>query len=157
MKTITKTIASFIIFLLSIMNLFSQDIAGTWQGALKVQGVELEILFHIEKQEGSEYKSTMDSPTQGAFDIPTTKTTFKGNHLEIVIANLGAFYQGRLGNDTITGTFNQGGMPFPLELVRTEKKELLRPQEPQPPYSYDVEEITFSNTNEKIRHCLHAK
>lgn len=150
MKTITKTIASFIIFLLSIMNLFSQDIAGTWQGALKVQGVELEILFHIEKQEGYEYISTMDSPTQGAFDIPTTKTTFKSNSLEIAIANLGVFYQGRLGNDTIIGTFNQGGMSFPLELVRTEKKELLRPQEPQPPYPYDVEDITFTNTNEKI-------
>ena len=105
MRIITKTIASLTIVLLSTMNLFSQEIVGSWQGILKVQGVELEILFHIEKQEDSEYISTMDSPTQGAFDIPTTKTTFKSNSLEIVIANLGAFYQGRLDNDTITGTF----------------------------------------------------
>ena len=150
MRIITKTIASLTIVLLSTMNLFSQEIVGSWQGILKVQGVELEILFHIEKQEDSEYISTMDSPTQGAFDIPTTKTTFKSNSLEIVVANLGAFYQGRLANDTITGTFNQGGIPFPLKLVRAEKEELLRPQEPLPPYPYDVEEITFTNSKEEI-------
>lgn len=144
-----KIITSITILLLSSINIFSQQITGTWQGVLKAQGVELEIVFHIDERH-SEYFSLMDSPTQGAFDIPTTKTTFKNNNLEIVVANLAAFYQGKLTNDTIKGTFNQGGMPFPLTLVRTKKKELLRPQEPKAPYPYDVEEITFTNSKDKI-------
>ena len=35
-------------------------------------------------------------------------------------------------------------------LARTERKEQLRPQEPKAPYPYDAEEITFTNTKEKI-------
>lgn len=149
MKPFTKFAIGLAFFLISTISLFSQEIVGTWQGVLKVQGVELEIVFHIDEQ-NSQYTSLMDSPTQGAFDIPTTKTTFKDNHLEIVVANLGAFYQGKLHNDTITGTFNQGGMPFHLTLVSAEKKKLLRPQEPKAPYPYEVEEVTFTNTKEKI-------
>ncbi len=149
MKPIVKSIISSTLFLLTITNLFSQEIVGTWQGTLKVQGAELEVVFHIDKQD-LEYSSLMDSPTQGAFGIPTTKTTFAHEKLEIVVANLGIYYQGKLNNDTVTGTFNQGGMPFPLVLSRTIKKELLRPQEPKAPYPYSVEEITFANTKEKI-------
>ena len=149
MKPITKFTIGLALLLTSTISLFSQEVVGTWHGVLKVQGVELEIVFHINKQD-SQYVSLMDSPTQGGFDIPTTKTTFKNKQLEIVAANLGAFYQGKLINDTITGIFNQGGMSLPLTLVRTEKIELLRPQEPTAPYPYDVEEITFTNTKEKI-------
>ena len=149
MKLITKSIICLTVSLLSVIGLFSQEIIGTWQGKLKVQGTELVVVFHIETQD-AEYSSLMDSPTQGAFGIPTTKTTFDNGKLEIVVTNLGIFYQGTLHNDTITGTFNQGGMPFPLRLIRTEKKEAVRPQEPKAPYPYDVEEITFTNTKEKI-------
>ncbi|NLZ94286.1 MAG: alpha/beta hydrolase [Bacteroidales bacterium] len=150
MNPLRKTITSIAALLLLTTSLFSQEIGGTWQGVLKVQGVELEILFHIEKHD-SEYISLMDSPTQGAFDISTTKTTFKNEQVEIVVANLGAFYQGKLDNDTIKGTFNQGGIPFPLVLSKTIKKKPLRPQEPKAPYPYDVEETTFINTKEKIK------
>ena len=149
MKLITKSTISLTISLLSIMGLFSQDIIGSWKGTLKAQGVNLEVVFHIKKQDPG-YTSLMDSPTQGAFDIPTTKTTYSNGKLEIVVSNLAVFYQGSFNNDTIIGTFNQGGIPFPLVLTRTEKKELLRPQEPKAPYPYEVEEITFANTKEKI-------
>lgn len=150
MKLITKSIVSLTVSLLSVLGLFSQEIISTWQGTLKVQGTELIVVFHIDKQD-SRYISLMDSPTQGAFGIPTTKTTFDNGKLEIVVANLAIFYQGKLHNDTIKGTFNQGGMPFPLSLIRSVKKEVVRPQNPIAPYPYDVEEITFTNTKEKIK------
>ena len=150
MNSIKKTITTIAVLLLLSPSLFTQEVSGSWQGALKVQGVELEIMFHIKKQDPG-YITLMDSPTQGAFDIPTTKTTFQNNQIEIVIANLGAFYQGKLNKDTIKGTFNQGGMPFPLVLTKSIKKELLRPQEPKPPYPYHIEETTFLNTKENIK------
>ena len=109
---IMKLIISFAISLLTISGLFSQEIIGTWQGTLKTQGVELEVVFHIDKQDDG-YVSLMDSPTQGAFGIPVTNTSFQNEQLQIVLSNLGIFFQGKMNNDTITGMFNQGGMPFP--------------------------------------------
>ncbi len=145
-----RTLISFTVFFVAIATLFSQEISGTWQGELNVQGTKLEIVFHIEKQtEG--YTSLMDSPTQGAFGIPTTKTTFDNGKIEVVISNLAVFYQGTLKNDSIIGVFNQNGMPFPLSLYKAEKKTQLRPQEPKEPYPYTVEEIVFANSKEKIK------
>lgn len=145
-----RTLISFTVCLLAaIATLYSQEISGTWQGALNVQGTKLEIVFHIEKQTDG-YTSLMDSPTQGAFGIPTTKTTFDNGKIEIVLSNLAIFYQGTLANDTIKGVFNQNGMPFPLSLYKAEKKTQLRPQEPKEPFPYKVEEIVFANKKEKI-------
>lgn len=144
-----KLMISSFVLLFSIMQISSQEISGSWQGNLDVQGANLKIVFHINKQDNL-YTSLLDSPTQGAFGIATTKTSFKEGKLEIVIANIGAFYQGTLKKDTIKGTFTQGGMPFPLTLARSNNNEPLRPQTPQKPYPYSVEEITFRNKEEKI-------
>ena len=144
-----RTLISFTVFLAAIATLYSQEISGTWQGELNVQGTKLEIVFHIEKQTDG-YTSFMDSPTQGAFGIPTTKTTFTNGKIEVVISNLAVFYQGAIKNDSIKGIFNQNGTPFPLSLYRTEKKTQLRPQEPKEPYPYLVKDVVFSNTKEKI-------
>lgn len=116
---------------------------------MNVQGTELEIVFHIEKQVDG-YTSVMDSPTQGAYGIKTTKTKFENGKLQITATDLGLFYQGTLKGDSITGTFNQNGIPFPLTLVKTEKKIQLRPQEPKEPYPYLVKDVVFSNKKEKI-------
>lgn len=149
MKIAPKSILTLLVSLLFMVNLSSQEIIGSWQGTLKVQGVSLEIVFHIEKQD-SVYTSLMDSPSQGGFGIATTKTSFTNRQLEITITNLGVFYQGKLENDSINGIFNQGGLSIPLTLARTEKTELVRPQTPKAPYPYKVEEINFTNTKEKI-------
>lgn len=144
-----KSIVSLVVAVFATTSLFSQEISGTWQGLLNVQGTNLEIVFHVEKQIDG-YTALMDSPTQGAFDVPTTKTTFQNGKLEIVVSNLAIFYQGNLNNDSIVGVFNQGGIPFPLTLTRTEKKTQLRPQEPKDPYPYEVEEVVFTNEKERI-------
>ena len=144
-----KSIITLLISLFSITSLSSQENIGTWQGTLNVQGTELEIVFHIEKQVDG-YTSVMDSPTQGAYGIKTTKTKFENGKLQITATDLGLFYQGTLKGDSITGTFNQNGIPFPLTLVKTEKKIQLRPQEPKEPYPYLVKDVVFSNKKEKI-------
>lgn len=145
-----KSIVSLIVVLFTVTSSFSQEVSGTWQGLLNVQGTNLEVVFHIEKQI-DRYTALMDSPTQGAFGIPATKTTFQNEKLEVVVANLAIFYQGNLNNDSIVGVFNQGGMSFSLTLTRTEKKTQLRPQEPKKPYPYEVEEIIFTNEKEKTQ------
>lgn len=143
-----KNIALFFLFLLCI-SASAQEITGSWSGTLNIMGNKLPLVFHISKTD-SIYTSKMDSPAQNALGLPTSKTSFIENKLEIVATGLGIFYQGTLQGDSISGTFNQGGMPFPLVLKQSDKPVLNRPQEPKPPFPYKTEDITFINKKDKI-------
>lgn len=47
-------------------NLFGQNVTGQqWNGVLKVQGMNLRIVFNVIKSDNG-YNSTIDSPDQGA-------------------------------------------------------------------------------------------
>ncbi len=147
MKTVSILIAVF----LTSFSIKAQDIAGQWNGVLKVQGTQLRLVFNISKTE-NQYSSTMDSPDQGAKDISVTTTTFENSKLNLKIANAQIEYSGELKENTITGTFKQGGLEFPMNLSKEkiEKKAVIRPQEPKKPYSYYSEEVTFQNNKENI-------
>ena len=110
-----KLTTSLFVALITTTFISAQEITGTWQGTLNVQGTKLEIVFHIEKQLNG-YTSLMDSPTQGAYGIKTTNTIYENEKLQITATDLGLFYQGTAKNDSIMGIFNQNGMPFPLTL-----------------------------------------
>jgi len=92
----------------------------------------------------------MDSPDQGAFGLPTTRSTFQENKLEIVAAGLGLFYRGTLENDSITGTFTQGGISFPLVLKRAGEPLIERPQTPKEPLPYISEEVIIPNPDKSF-------
>ncbi|MDN5215794.1 alpha/beta fold hydrolase [Fulvivirgaceae bacterium BMA12] len=136
-----------LILLALIIPLFTraQDISGQWNGVLKVQGMELRLVFHI-TEEVSGYTATMDSPDQNATGIPVSSTSFENAALELKIDALNAGYTGVFeeGNG-IKGTFRQAGQAFPLRLVRKklEKKILRRPQEPKKPLPYYSEDVIF--------------
>lgn len=142
-----KKIITFIAVFCSITTLFSQDITGTWNGILKVQGMQLGLVFHINKTEKG-FSSTMDSPDQKAFGIPVTTTNFENSKLTIAIANARIEYEGVLGADgNINGTFKQSGQSFPMNLSKgkVEKEIIKRPQEPKKPYYYYTEDVVFEN------------
>ncbi|MCV9926107.1 alpha/beta hydrolase [Flavobacterium sp. LS1R49] len=139
-------ILSLLIGLIS-MTVFGQEITGQWNGVLNVQGTQLRLVFNITKSDTS-FKSTMDSPDQGAKDIPVTTTSFENSTLKLTVANARIEYEGTLGKDNkIVGTFTQAGHAFPMNLSREkiEKEKLVRPQEPTKPYPYYSEEVTFKN------------
>ncbi|WP_166919947.1 alpha/beta hydrolase family protein [Flavobacterium poyangense] len=136
----------------SITTVFAQDITGQWNGILKVQGVQLTVIFNVNKNENG-FSSTMDSPDQKAFGIPTTSTTYENSTLKIALTNARIEYEGVLGKDnTITGTFKQGGQSLPLNLSKEkiEKEKLLRPQEPVKPFPYYTEDVVFENKSAGI-------
>ena len=145
---------SFLIIMSHILvsiNAFSQDISGPWNGVLNVGSAKLRVVFNLTKN-GEGYKATLDSPDQGAKGIPVPTTVFENPKVKMAIAAAGIEYLGELKGDKIVGIFKQGGKEFPLELsqgtvmVETPK----RPQEPQKPYPYHSEDITFENTNANI-------
>ena len=146
-----KKIAVILILVVSVFGSYGQEITGAWNGSLKVQGMQLRIVFNITKTDTG-YSSTMDSPDQGAKGIPVTSTTFVDSKLKIEMTNLRIEYSGELKDKTITGTFKQNGMEFPMNLTKEQiaKEVVKRPQEPTKPYPYYSEEVTFTNSQANI-------
>ncbi|MEM7655540.1 MAG: alpha/beta fold hydrolase, partial [Bacteroidota bacterium] len=124
---------------------------GSWEGTLNVQGISLRVVFHVSEADG-DYKSTMDSPDQQAFGIPTDATTWSDGQLQIKAGKMSMNFIGQLEGDQIVGTFQQNGMDFPLRLTRqteeqttTPPKPESRPQEPQElPYQQESVNIPVS-------------
>ena len=134
-------------FFLFITSIFAQDITGDWYGQIDVQGSKLRISFHVNEKDKT-YTTTMDSPDQMAFGIPTDKTIVLNNNITISLKSMMIVFNGKLNNDIIKGTFSQGGMDFPLILSHkkiTKEKKKPKYQEPTKPYPYKSEEITFVN------------
>lgn len=129
----------------------AQDITGQWNGILKVQGMELRLVFHISRGD-SAYYAEMDSPDEKAVGIKASATSFKNPTLTIEISRLGIRYQGQYGSNGITGNFYQSGQSFPLNLSREviEKKAPFRPQEPKQPYPYKSEDVKFPGNSGKV-------
>lgn len=148
-----KKIFALIICLISflISNLKAQDITGDWNGVLEVMGTQVTLVFHIQ-QSDSGYTGTLDSPDQGAMGMPFTAVEYNDNKLILREANIGAFYEGIPAADSISGTWNQGGQTFELNMYRekVEKRTYNRPQEPEKPYPYYDEEVVFENRIDSI-------
>lgn len=146
-----KGIATFFLVLMTIMSSFGQEIEGQWNGVLKIQGMQLRIVFHINRSDKG-LSATMDSPDQQAKGIPVSATTFENSNLKLVVAKAGLEYSGTLKGQMIEGTLRQSGMEFPMNLSREviEKPVVKRSQEPSKPYPYYSEEVTFQNGNANI-------
>jgi len=151
MKTLSfhqqaKAVAMFLAIILSGTFSQAQDITGQWNGLLSVQGINLRLVFHINKS-GEGYTSTMDSPDQNATGLPVATTTFNGSKISLAAPQMGLSYEGEFKTDSITGTFKQGPLSVPMTLKRTPAvvKAPNRPQEPKPPYPYRSEEVSFEN------------
>ncbi|MCU0326509.1 MAG: lysophospholipase [Spirosomaceae bacterium] len=148
MKKLILTIFSTFLFHL-LTN--AQDITGSWNGALNIGSTKLRVVINISKTEDG-YKSTLDSPDQGAKGIPVSKTTFENSKLSFEIPAGGIQYSGDFQNDKFVGTFKQGGREIPLELVKGNVviEAPARPQEPKKPFPYHSEDITFENPKAQI-------
>ena len=98
MKTLFLSIFAFSISILSTVAQNAENsILGSWKGELSVSGTKLPLVFHIQQDENTKnFSSTVDSPAQGAKDIPTSKVTFLDKNLLIEISTLGASYEGKL-------------------------------------------------------------
>lgn len=133
------------LFFLAILPLFAQT--GDWSGKLDVYGTSITIVFHL-----GESECTMDSPDQGALGIPAElQRTATG--IKISIPSIGAAYEGLFFGRTISGSFTQRGMSFPLALSPGAPKRM-RPQTPVGPFPYGTEEVAFSNGDALLKGTL---
>jgi pimeloyl-ACP methyl ester carboxylesterase len=131
----------------------SQRIIGSWKGTLEVGGAQLRLLFHVSSTDGTKLTGTLDSPDQGVTGIPLSAVILDGDSVAFPVTSIGGLFEGLLqqGDSSIGGTWKQSGMSFPLRLRRSESAEpVRRPQNPEKPYPYREEEITFQNTDAAI-------
>lgn len=129
---------------------FTQNILGDWNGILNAGGTKLEIGFTFTENDGK-LTGHMDVPKQMASKLPLSKVEFSDGNLLLQLAMAGIEYTGTFQGTTIEGTFKQAGQKFPLQLTKGKVtlKKRNRPQEPQPPFTYRTEEVTFNNPVEK--------
>src|SRR5690606_16042528 len=71
---------------------YGQKFEGTWQGELKVQGVALPLVFHLENT--TLWKGTMESPAQGNAKLPVSTIRIEQDSISITVASIGLTYDG---------------------------------------------------------------
>lgn len=149
MKTATMAVilTALLLSLCTVVHAYS-SVEGIWEGSLEVPGLELRVVFHISEQPEGTFSATMDSPDQGAMGIPIDEVTIEGGHIRLELKSAFAVFEGIISQDfsTIEGEWKQAGGSFPLELRHVEKATVIRrPQDPEKPYPYGEEEVTYEN------------
>ena len=137
MKTMNKIVFLSVVLSLMTLNGAAQNISGSWRGVLEVEDVQLPLVFNI-TPDGN---CTIDSPKEMVRNIPGDVNYLSADSL-FVSTSIGFDYAGRLQDGVIHGTFTQGGISVPMELSL-----MRRPQNPQPPFPYQTEQVKFTNAN----------
>lgn len=131
-------------------------VAGTWAGTLDAGGQELSLVFHIARADDGGLSGTMDSPDQGAYGLALSAVEAgEDGSVRFEFSMAGGEYTGQLreDGDVVDGSWTQGGQSLPLVLERGDAEALApkRPQEPQPPFPYEVLEVGFENPGAGVR------
>ncbi|MEO5942510.1 MAG: alpha/beta hydrolase [Ferruginibacter sp.] len=154
MQKIFLTLSVFFIFNIS----YSQNITGTWQGDLNVQGNSIPIVFHIVKDSSNNLAASFDSPSQHAFNLPCTAVIVKEDSVILMMESINGKYAGKLSAEKkqMTGTWHQGGGSLALDVNKTsetaEIKKQNRPQTPKPPYPYQSEDVEYFNADKTLQY-----
>jgi uncharacterized protein (TIGR03435 family) len=118
--------------------LLAQNITGTWQGTLKVNGangsVDLRTVIKISQADNESLKGMFYSIDQDPTPIAMTSITLKGTAVKVSLVLLNATFDGTLSGDgnTISGKWTQGGRALPLNLVRATDQTAWTIPEPPP-------------------------
>lgn len=118
---------------------------GVWEGRI---GSVLRCRIHL-RTSPTGREAFFDSPDQGATDLPLALVHLSDDSITVDLVAAGARFRGRFadGGRALRGTWSQGGQDAPLELTRLDAPpDDSRPQEPKPPYPYDVNEVTFAGS-----------
>ncbi|MFC4944532.1 alpha/beta hydrolase family protein [Pseudonocardia sp. GCM10023141] len=118
------------------------DLTGDWHGTIRTPGAELAVGITFTAAGG-----TAAVPAQGLQGLPLADVVVEGTRVRFAVPSIpgGARFTGTLIDDAIAGEYNQGGRGFPFTLVRGTVAAAGRPQEPQPPFPYWSEQVTFAS------------
>jgi uncharacterized protein (TIGR03435 family) len=118
--------------------LLAQNIAGTWQGTLKVNdtngSVDLRIVMKISRADSESLKGLFYSIDQDPTPIAMTSITLKGTAVKVSLVQLNGTFDGTLSGDgnSISGKWTQAGRALQLNLVRATDQTAWTIPEPPP-------------------------
>ena len=147
----SKIIFIVIVLVLGISASYAEDrVAGHWEGHIEIPGqpIAVKVNFAIDE---SDWRGTIDIPAQGAKGLPLSEIHVaeegEGMRLKFSIRGVpgNPTFDGTLQGGVINGTFSQGGVTFGFRLSREIVSGPVRPQEPKPPFPYQIEEVKFQN------------
>ena len=130
----------------------TSSIVGNWMS----KPGQFKVVFRVLRNEDGKFIAYTDIPDQEAWSMPTDFTSSDGKKVEFDMYNIRCIYKGKISENgrTINGEFSGpdgGGMPLVLERVKNPPvRTSKRPQEPQKPYPYQEEIVSFENKLDKI-------
>jgi len=97
-----------------------RGLEGFWQGTLNIADVKLRLVLKLVPASDGTFAGTLDSPDQGALNLPLDTVTLKNQSVHLRMARLQGAYQGMLNEDgsAITGSWKQRGRSLPLTFTR---------------------------------------
>lgn len=125
----------------------AEAVLGRWMGTLDVGGTALRLALELSMEDA--LSAVLLSVDQGNQPIPVESVTFEGGQLAFSAPAASLSYAGTLAQDgaTIEGTFTQMGNDLPLSFERQDgpAEGPTRPQDPEEPYPYHVEDVSYTN------------
>ncbi len=121
---------------------------GDWDGALVAPGgIKLRMSLHVESHDGVTYV-TLVSIDEGSAKVPITAITREGSNVSLDTPTVPGVFKGTISGDgnSIAGTLKPA---LPLTFRRraagaVAPAALKRPQEPEPPFPYKSEDVSFA-------------
>jgi hypothetical protein len=92
---------------------------GVWNGAIDAQTATLHLVLKVGKLPDGNWAAKLDSPDQGANDIPASSVQFtQPSHVSIQWKAINGAFAGELKGNKLTGSWAQAGRSFPLTFQR---------------------------------------
>jgi pimeloyl-ACP methyl ester carboxylesterase len=149
--SLLRTIFIAIVLVVGISVSYAEDRAtGHWEGHIEIPGQPLAVKVDLAIDD-TDWNGTIDIPAQGAKGLPLSEihVAEAGEGMRVKFSIRGVpgnpTFDGTLQDGVINGTFSQGGVTFGFRLSREVVPGPVRPQEPKPPFPYQIEEVEFQN------------
>ena len=149
--SLLRTIFIAIVLVVGISVSYAEDRAtGHWEGHIEIPGQPLAVKVDLAIDD-TDWNGTIDIPAQGAKGLPLSEihVAEEGEGMRVTFSIRGVpgnpTFDGTLQDGVINGTFSQGGVTFGFRLSREIVSGPVRPQEPKPPFPYQIEEVEFQN------------
>ncbi|MEE8524437.1 MAG: alpha/beta fold hydrolase, partial [Thermoanaerobaculia bacterium] len=135
------------------------ELSGHWEGAIEVPGQPLQVKVDLALEAG-EWSGTIDIPAQGvrglALDGFSVEEGEQGVEVRFAIRGVpgNPTFLGKLEDGEIRGIFTQGGARLRFVLGRDAVEAPARPQEPRPPFPYEIEEARYPSGDVQLAGTL---
>jgi len=137
MKRSILLLLSILISVSGFSQTYYEGILGTLKFGLKTDAQKQQAAIYI--------------PEQGLFDYAIKTPVFRNDSLIADLKEFNSILSGKSDAETFTGQWKQNGFPAALKLTKVETLSFLkRPQHPQAPFPYEVENVTFTNADQSI-------